>query len=162
MLFCLAALIFRHGQNFPPRGLMFPDRLNTLDRRPMPKSLRRASLRSRFPVRPSSMLQEERPHELRISRLILTLSAHGLMFPDRLNTLDRRPRPKSLRRASLRSRFLVRPSCMLQEERPLASRISRLILTLSSRGFVFPDRLNTRDRRPRPKSLSRAGRSCRF
>ena len=35
---------------------------------------------------------------------------------------------------------------MLQEERPLASRISRLIPTLSPRGLVFPDRLNTLDR----------------
>ena len=125
--------------------------LSTLDRRQRPKSLRRAGLRSRFPMRVSFLLQEERPLELRISRLFLTLSPRGLVFPDRADTLDRRPRPKSLRRASLRSRFLVRPSCMLQEERPLASRISRLILTLSSRGLVFHDRLNTLERRPRPK-----------
>ena len=71
-------------------------------------------------------------------------------------------RLKCLRRASLRSRFLVRPSCMLQEERLLASRISRLILTLSSRGLVFPDRLDTLHRQPAPKSLRRAGLSCRF
>ena len=120
MLFCLAALISRHRQNFPPRGFVFPDRLSTLDRRQRPKSLRRAGLRSRFPMRVSFLLQEERPLELRISRLFLTLSPRGLVFPDRADTLDRRPRPKSLRRASLRSRFLVRPSCMLQEERPLA------------------------------------------
>ena len=46
---------------------------------------------------------------------------------------------------------------MLQEERPLQSQISLLILTLSSRGWVFLDLLNTLDRRPRPKSLRRAG-----
>ena len=40
--------------------------------------------------------------------------------------------------AGLRSRFPVRPSSRLQEERPLESRISRLILTFSPRGFVFP------------------------
>ena len=48
MLFCLAALIFRPRQNFSPRGLVFPDRLNTLDRRPRPKSLRRAGRSCRF------------------------------------------------------------------------------------------------------------------
>ena len=77
MLFCLAALIFRHRQNFSPRGFVFLDRADTLDRWPGPKSLRRASLRSRFLVRPSCMLQEERPLASRISRLILTLSSHG-------------------------------------------------------------------------------------
>ena len=48
VLFCLAALIFRHRQNFSPRGLVFHDRLDTLDRRPGPKSLRRAGLSGRF------------------------------------------------------------------------------------------------------------------
>ena len=59
VLFCLAALIFRHLQNFyfgicifrhlqNSRGLVFPDRLDTLDRRPGPKSLRRAGLSGRF------------------------------------------------------------------------------------------------------------------
>ena len=115
-----------------------------------------------FRIRPSSMLQEERTLESRISQLILTLFSRGLVFPDRLSTLDRRPRPKSPSRASLRSRFPMRTSFMLQEERPLESRVSRLILTLSSRGFVFPDRADTLDRRPGPKSLRRAGRSCRF
>ena len=75
VLFCLAALIFRHRQNFSPRGFVFPDRADTLDRWPGPKSLRRTGLRSRFPVRPSSMLQEERPLESRISWLIPTLSS---------------------------------------------------------------------------------------
>ena len=116
MLFCLAALIFRHRQNFSPRGFVFPDRTDTLDRRPRPKSPRRLSQRSRFLVRPSCMLHEERPLASRISQLILTLSSRGLVFPDRLNTLERRPRPKLLRRASLRSRFPMRPSSMLQEE----------------------------------------------
>ena len=117
MLFCLAALISRHRQNFPPRGFVFPDRLSTFDRRPRPKSLRRAGLRSRFPMRVSFLLQEERPLKSRISRLILTLSPRGLVFPDRLSTLDRRPRPKSLRRAGLRSRFPIKVSFLLQEER---------------------------------------------
>ena len=58
VLFCLAALTFRHRQNFSPRGFMFQHRTDTLDRRRGPKSLRRAGMRSRFPVRPSSMLQE--------------------------------------------------------------------------------------------------------
>ena len=150
MLFCLAALIFRHRQNFSPRGFVFLDRADTLDRWPGPKSLRRASLRSRFLVRPSCMLQVERPLASRISRLILTLLSRGLVFHDRLNTLDRRPGPKSLRRAGLRSRFPVRPTCMHQEERPLELRISRLILTLLPRGLVFLDRLNTLERRQRP------------
>ena len=33
---------------------------------------------------------------------------------------------------------------MLQEEQPLESRISQLIQTLSSRGFMFPDSTDTR------------------
>ena len=61
VLFCLAALIFRHWQNFSPRGFVFPDRADTLDRWQGPKSLRRTGLRSWYPVRPSSILQEERP-----------------------------------------------------------------------------------------------------
>ena len=161
MLFCLAALIFRHRQNFPPRGFVFPDRLNTLDRRPRPKSLRSTGLISRFPMRVSFLLQEERPLESRISRLFLTLFPRGFVFPDRADTLDRRPRPKSLRRSSLRSRFPMRVSFLLQGER-LASRISRLIPTLSSRGLVFHDRLNTLERRPRPKLLRRASLRSRF
>ena len=104
----------------------------------------------------------ERPLESRISRLILTLFAHGFVLPDRLNTPDRRPAPKSLRHSSLRSRFRTRASSMLQKERPIESRISWLILTLSSRGFLFPDRADTLDRRPGPKLLRRAGLSCRF
>ena len=44
----LQHLIFRHRQNFSPRGLMFLDLLNTLDRRPRPKSLRSAGLSGRF------------------------------------------------------------------------------------------------------------------
>ena len=107
VFFCLAALIFWHRQKISPRRFVFPDRINTLDRQPRPKSLRRSSLRSRFPMRPSSMLQEEWPLASRISRLILTLSSRGLVFPDRLNTLDRRPGPKLLRRAGLRGRFWI-------------------------------------------------------
>ena len=45
---------------------------------------------------------------------------------------------------SISINFPMRPSSMLQEERPLESQISRLIPTLSSRGLVFHDRLNTR------------------
>ena len=101
VLFCLAALIFRHRKNFSPRGLMFLDSLNTIDRWPGSKSLRSSSSRSRFPVRPSSMLQE-RPLESRISRLILTLSSRWFVFPDRSDTLDRRPGSKLLRRSSRR------------------------------------------------------------
>ena len=129
-IYC-SALQHLHRQNFSPRGFVFPDRADTLDRWP---GLRRTGLRSRFPVRPSSMLQEERPLESRISRLIPTLSSRALVFHDRLNTLDRRPSPNSLRHASLRSQFPMRPSCMLQEERPHKLRISRLIPALSSRG----------------------------
>ena len=153
VIFCLAALIFQHRQKLFPRWFVFQDRLNKLDRRPGPKSLRQSSLRSRFPIRPSFMLQEERPHESRISWLFLTLSLRGLVFLGRLNTLDRRQRPKLLRRARLRSRFPMSPSSLLQEEQSLASQISWLFLTLSSRGLMFPDRLNTLDRRQRPKSL---------
>ena len=40
VLFCLAALIFRHRQNFSPRGFVFLDRLNTLDRRPIHVEIR--------------------------------------------------------------------------------------------------------------------------
>ena len=162
MLFCLAALIFWHRHNFSPRGFVFPDRADTLDRRPRPKSPRSLSRRSRFLVRPSCMLREERSLASRISRLILTLSSRGFVFHDRLNTLERRPRPKLLRRASLRSRFPMRPSSMLQEEQLLKSRISLLILTLSSRGLVFSDRLDTLHRRPVQNSLRRAGLSGRF
>ena len=86
---------------------MFQDRLNTLDGPPGPKSLRRASLRSRFPMRASFMLQEERTLAWLISRLFLTLSSCGLVFLDCLNTLDRRPRPKSLRRLGLSGRFSI-------------------------------------------------------
>ena len=96
MLFCLAALIFRHPQKFSPRGFVFPDRLNTLNRRPGPKSLRLASQRSLFPVRPCSMPQEERSLELLISRLIPTLSSRKFVIPDRVDSLDQRPGPKSL------------------------------------------------------------------
>ena len=95
----------RPGPTLSPRGFVFPDRLNTLDRRPGLKSPRSASLRSRFPMRPSLMLQEERPLDSRVSRLILTLSSLGFVFPDRLDTLDRRSGPKSLRRAGLTGQF---------------------------------------------------------
>ena len=61
VLFCLAALIFRHQQTFFLRGFVFPDRLNTLQVNRRQKSLRSAGLRSWFPMRPSSMFQEERP-----------------------------------------------------------------------------------------------------
>ena len=87
---------------------------------------------------------------------IQNFSTRGFVFQDRLNPLDRQPRPKSFHRTGLRSRFPMRAFSMLQEERPLESRISPLILTLTSRGFVFLDRLNTL------KLLRCADRSCRF
>ena len=135
VLFCLAALIFQHRQNFSPRGFLFPDRTDTLDRRPGPKSLRHLSLRSRFPVRPSCMLQEERPLASRISRLILTLSSRGFVFPDRLNTLDRRPRPKSLSRAGRSCRFWIWVSSAAGGAHRFLC-ISWHRLTLFARGFV--------------------------
>ena len=86
----------------PRRHTWSTARVETLRR-----SSSESSQRSRFPVRPSSMLQQERPLESQISRLILTLFARGFVCPDRLNTLDRRPGPKSLRSAGLKGRFWI-------------------------------------------------------
>ena len=56
----------------------------------------------------------------------LDLSPRGFVFPGSLNTLDWRPRPKSLRSAGLTSRFPMRPSAMLQEELCAAARLGIL------------------------------------
>ena len=138
VLFCLAALIFRHQQNFSPREFVFQDRLNTLDRRPGPRSFRHAGLRSWFPMRASFMLQVERPLKSRISRLIPTLSSRGFVFPDSTDTLDRRKGPESLRRAGLSGRF--EPGApLLLEAQWRGALISVDILASTSpfaRGFV--------------------------
>ena len=96
------------------------------------------------------------------SHRYLTLSSRGLVFHDRLNTLERRPRPKSLRRASLRSRFSMWASCSAQQARTINSRISRQTFTLLGRGLVRWDRADALERWPEPKSIRRASLRSRF
>ena len=86
-------------------------------------------------------VRHEGPFQLRISWLILTLFSRGFVFLDRLPGLNL----KSFRRSGLKSWFPIRAPSRLQEERPVKSWISRLIPTLSSRGYVFPDRADTLD-----------------
>ena len=81
VLFCLAALIFQHRQNFSPRGLVFPDRADTLDRWPRPKSLRRTGLSGWFWIWVSSAAGGATIHELcrKSSAGCLPMIAHNAM-----------------------------------------------------------------------------------
>ena len=110
VFFCLAVLIFQHRQNFSPREYVFLDRLNTLDRRAgskfemAPQYKAAATVpqaRVDFQWDPPQCFRRSYPLN-RESRLILTLSSRWFVFSDRLNTLDRLPRPKLLRSIGLR------------------------------------------------------------
>ena len=93
----------------------------------------------------------------RISRQSLCLLGRGMVGWNRADALQRRPEPKSLRRASLRFRMSAYSSC--HQARPHDSRISWQNLTLFERGSVRWDSADALERWPEPKSIRSASRA---